>query len=1287
MKMTKAFLLAAIPKVPIPTYSRVGKEIRWTTRCLRRSPPSTNSNANPITTIQPPKPGPKIGITQYQLFQLKAQILAYKYLSRNMPLPPKLLSVIRTFSMKGNANGQGTIATMPGIAQQISVQNAKPATPQLNSALKQPGMSPLKSVSTPTISKFPVNANVGMQRSPAWQPQKTEVTSTPPPTTGVKPDSLSVEFMLQERERRIKSRMQHRMEELKSLPNQLPTEVKMKAVIEMKQLQLLDLQKRLRGHIVSQMRRSTEMEASYASTAAYKRATATTVPAPPPSAKKQGIQPTRIVPNYDVGECAHVPLKFNPARLGATPDMLTRHAEFITAVLDHHREFKAWHGAREKKMKKFQKDMSNHYANELKRQQAREEREKAARLVALQRGNIVEYRKLLESAKQSRLTQLLNQTDEYLEKIGAMLALKRDRDDIQDMKDQKEKQKERKGKGRKKKTDSKEEDKPEEPKPAEENPGNKKYYTLAHSIEEKITTQPDMVVGGKLKNYQLVGLQWLVSLYNNKLNGILADEMGLGKTIQTISLLAYLMEKKNNNGPFLVIAPLSTMSNWILEFQRWAPAIKLVIYKGKPAARKQIYREEMAGGTFNAVLTSYEYVMLDKSDLGKVEWDYIIIDEGHRIKNKNSKLSNILRKYMSRHRLLLTGTPLQNDLGELWSLLNFLLPTIFNSSDNFETWFNAPFAYAQQKKKSETTIAPNEEETLLIINRLHKVLRPFLLRRLKQDVESELPEKVETVIKCDMSTYQWKMYHTMKDERVVLMDPNAKGRTQKGFNNTLMQLQKICNHPYLFLDEYNIDDDLIRASGKFALLDRLLPKLKASDHRILIFNQMTQCMTIMEDFFQHKGYNPQSDYLRLDGGTKAEDRSDLVKKWNAKDSSYWLFILSTKAGGLGLNLQTADTVIIFDTDWNPQADLQAQDRAHRIGQQKEVRVFRLVSNKTVEEKILEKASFKLDVDAKVIQAGMFNTHSNDKMRKAMLESLLYDDNDDKEVEVCASDDQINALVARTDEEYQLFQKLDAERDQMEETEWRMAGNKGPRPSRLMSESELPEYLRKPIQKKEKELEGRGRRVKNDVIYNDGLSEDQFAEMVERGELPSGKRSRRVVHDSESEDNGSEDEPDSQEEEDNRDDMDSDLDLSSKRSREEEDDDDEEEEEPLPQKRQRGRKKAEGSEASRIADALYDSVCQAEDGSGRVYSQVFMTLPSRKEYADYYKMIKNPMSLKKIKRTKYTDLHSLIADYRTLFANALHYNQEGSLIAEDAKQLQAIAQRKLRELANDDEIDL
>ncbi len=337
------------------------------------------------------------------------------------------------------------------------------------------------------------------------------------------------------------------------------------------------------------------------------------------------------------------------------------------------------------------------------------------------------------------------------------------------------------------------------------------------------------------------------------------------------------------------------------------------------------------------------------------------------------------------------------------------------------------------------------------------MLRPFLLRRLKTDVENELPEKIETILKCDLSAMQNRMYKLMVERGVLLSDPEhakQKGRKNtKGFNNIIMQLQKICNHPYLFREEWDIDINVIRASGKFDLLDRILPKLRRADHRVLIFNQMTQLMTILEDYFSIRGF----EYLRLDGSTKAEDRAELVRLWNTPNSPHWLFILSTKAGGLGLNLQTADTVIIFDTDWNPMMDLQAQDRVHRIGQSKTVRVFRLITNNSIEERILERASFKLDVDAKVIQAGMFNTNASDAMRRQMLEQLLRESEENKEEsELITSDNQVNALLAGGDDkEYELYQMMDKERESNEDRAWRHAGNKGPRPPRLMQEEELP----------------------------------------------------------------------------------------------------------------------------------------------------------------------------------------------------------------------------------------
>ncbi len=304
--------------------------------------------------------------------------------------------------------------------------------------------------------------------------------------------------------------------------------------------------------------------------------------------------------------------------------------------------------------------------------------------------------------------------------------------------------------------------------------------------------QASILVGGTLKPYQIQGLEWLVSLYNNNLNGILADEMGLGKTIQTISLITYLMEKKKINGPYLIIVPLSTLSNWVKEFAVWAPSIINVVYKGDPNARKGL-QAQIRSGKFNVVSTTYEYVIRDKACLSKIRWKYMIIDEGHRMKNHHCKLTNTLNMfYIAPHRLLLTGTPLQNKLPELWALLNFLLPTIFKSCTTFEQWFNAPFATTGEK------VELNQEETLLIIRRLHKVLRPFLLRRLKKEVESQLPDKVEYIIKCDMSALQRKIYHHMKTRGQILTDDKGSKNGAKTLMNTIMQLRKICNHPFIF---------------------------------------------------------------------------------------------------------------------------------------------------------------------------------------------------------------------------------------------------------------------------------------------------------------------------------------------------------------------------------------------------------------------------------------------------------------------------------------------------------
>ncbi|KHF97870.1 hypothetical protein F383_15287 [Gossypium arboreum] len=459
----------------------------------------------------------------------------------------------------------------------------------------------------------------------------------------------------------------------------------------------------------------------------------------------------------------------------------------------------------------------------------------------------------------------------------------------------------------------------------------------------RLVAQPSCIQG-KMRDYQLAGLNWLIRLYENGINGILADEMGLGKTLQTISLMGYLHEYRGITGPHMVVAPKSTLGNWMNEIRRFCPVLRAVKFLGNPEERRYIREELLVAGKFDVCVTSFEMAIKEKSALRRFSWRYIIIDEAHRIKNENSLLSKTMRLYNTNYRLLITGTPLQNNLHELWSLLNFLLPEIFSSAETFDEWFQISGENDQQE-----------------------VLRPFLLRRLKSDVEKGLPPKKETILKVGMSQMQKQYYRALlqKDLEVV----NAGGE-RKRLLNIAMQLRKCCNHPYLFQGAepgppYTTGDHLITNAGKMVLLDKLLPKLKERDSRVLIFSQMTRLLDILEDYLMFRGYL----YCRIDGNTGGEDRDASIESFNKPGSEKFVFLLSTRAGGLGINLATADVVILYDSDWNPQVDLQAQDRAHRIGQKKEVQVFRFCTEYTIEEKVIERAYKKLALDALVIQQG------------------------------------------------------------------------------------------------------------------------------------------------------------------------------------------------------------------------------------------------------------------------------------------------------------------------------
>ncbi|XP_043719944.1 ISWI chromatin-remodeling complex ATPase CHR11 isoform X2 [Telopea speciosissima] len=473
---------------------------------------------------------------------------------------------------------------------------------------------------------------------------------------------------------------------------------------------------------------------------------------------------------------------------------------------------------------------------------------------------------------------------------------------------------------------------------------------LSGAGSTRLVTQPSCIQG-KMRDYQLAGLNWLIRLYENGINGILADEMGLGKTLQTISLLGYLHEFRGITGPHMVVAPKSTLGNWMKEIRRFCPVLRAVKFLGNPDERRHIREKLLVAGHFDVCVTSFEMAIKEKTTLRRFSWRYVIIDEAHRIKNENSLLSKTMRLYNTNYRLLITGTPLQNNLHELWSLLNFLLPEIFSSAETFDEWFQISGENDQQE----------------VVQQLHKVLRPFLLRRLKSDVEKGLPPKKETILKVGMSQMQKQYYRALlqKDLEVV----NAGGE-RKRLLNIAMQLRKCCNHPYLFQGAepgppYSTGDHLITNAGKMVLLDKLLPKLKERDSRVLIFSQMTRLLDILEDYLMFRGYL----YCRIDGNTGGEDRDASIDAFNQPGSEKFIFLLSTRAGGLGINLATADVVILYDSDWNPQVDLQAQDRAHRIGQKKEVQVFRFCTEYTIEEKVIERAYKKLALDALVIQQG------------------------------------------------------------------------------------------------------------------------------------------------------------------------------------------------------------------------------------------------------------------------------------------------------------------------------
>ncbi|PXF49905.1 ISWI chromatin-remodeling complex ATPase CHR17 [Gracilariopsis chorda] len=505
--------------------------------------------------------------------------------------------------------------------------------------------------------------------------------------------------------------------------------------------------------------------------------------------------------------------------------------------------------------------------------------------------------------------------------------------------------------------------------------------TDVHFQTTRLTKQPKCITG-QLRPYQLEGLNFLIGLYERGLNGILADEMGLGKTLQTISLLGFLRQYKGITGPHLIIVPKSTMGNWMAEIKRWCPEMTAVRFHGNQEERRNQAAHLVQYGKFDAVVTSYEIVSKEKNHLNKFNWRYLIIDEAHRIKNENSLLSQVVRLFTTQSRLLITGTPLQNNLHELWALLNFLLPDVFSSADVFQKWFAS--VEAVESSDADTDAAKQKE----IVAQLHAVLRPFLIRRLKSEVEHNLPPKKETVLFTKLSEMQLDLYRNILKKDIDAI--NGKGGDRVRLLNILMQLRKCVNHPYLFdgVEDRSLDpfgEHLVQNSAKLTLLDKLLPRLKKGEHRVLIFSQMTRVLDILEDYCTMRQYK----FCRIDGQTEGEWRDEQIANFNEEGSDKFIFLLSTRAGGLGINLATADTVVLYDSDWNGQCDLQAMDRAHRIGQRRPVNVYRLITENSVEERILRTAMSKLRLDTLVIQQGRLTQQKKNLQKDDLLDMIRF----------------------------------------------------------------------------------------------------------------------------------------------------------------------------------------------------------------------------------------------------------------------------------------------------------
>jgi len=496
-------------------------------------------------------------------------------------------------------------------------------------------------------------------------------------------------------------------------------------------------------------------------------------------------------------------------------------------------------------------------------------------------------------------------------------------------------------------------------------------------------------------------------------------------------------------GPIIIAAPLATLPNWTKEFQKWVPSIKVLQYHGSKQWRAQQRREILSVSRqrqedFPIIITSYEVCITDRSALSKFDFSYLVVDEGQRVKNRDCRLVRELKKLNSQNRLLLSGTPIQNTLEELWSLLNFVNPDIFDDLHVFQSWFG----FRNIGKETQVNQILDQESQQRIVTKLHDILRPFLLRRVKADVLAHLlPPKKEIVVYVPMSKIQQKFAAEIDANRLreTLIASGIPSAINLSEQNTLMNHRKNANHPFLFGEPQTQNGDYVTtinpraiavASGKFAFLERLLPKLKAAGHKVLIFSQMTELLNLLEDFLHDiMGYNT----FRIDGSVALNERQSQIEAFNAEPcgkNDLFIFMLSTRAGGLGINLASADTCIIFDSDWNPQQDSQAQDRCHRIGQTRPVIAYRLLTSGSVEIDMMEKQIAKKKLERMAITGGDFKRagmRSDPNFSVDNLRQLLSDDVNMAQRLIKSSQDGVDAFDQPQISDHELNLILDRER--------------------------------------------------------------------------------------------------------------------------------------------------------------------------------------------------------------------------------------------------------------------